>query len=61
MTTQTERRKFLLRTLGNVQNHPVHSYHNIMTITGCGMTDDEVAKHLAACVAQVDRHEARER
>lgn len=48
----TDRRKFLLARLVEVQNHPRHQNRDILTITGCGMTDDEVARHLASCIGQ---------
>lgn len=38
-----------------VQNHPAHSCHDILTITGCGMTDDEVARHLEVNMGQIAR------
>ena len=47
------RRQDLLEALCQVQNHPAHSHHDIMTITACGMSDDEVAQHLDANFAQV--------
>lgn len=49
----TSRRQDLLQALTQVQNHPAHSHHDILTITGCGMTDDEVARHLEANFEQI--------
>lgn len=51
----TSRRTDLLQALTQVQNHPAHSHHDILTITGCGMSDDEVAAHLEANFAQIAR------
>jgi len=39
-------RQDLLNALAQVQNHPACIDQDIMTITGCGMTDDEVRRHL---------------
>ncbi len=55
----TERRKSLIQALCEVQNHPAHTNRDILTITGCGMTDDEVAAHLAACTAQTEKKAGR--
>ena len=42
----SETRKDLLQALTQVQNHPAFRNVDILTITGCGMTDDEVRAHL---------------
>jgi hypothetical protein len=44
----TPTRQDLLSALGQVQNHPACVNQDIMTITGCGMTDDEVRRHIEA-------------
>jgi Fe2+ or Zn2+ uptake regulation protein len=49
----TETRKDLLQALTQVQNHPAHNHHDILTITGCGMTDDEVRAHIETNVEQI--------
>lgn len=41
-------RQDILKALAQVQNHPAFHNVDIMTITGCGMTDDEVRNHLEA-------------
>lgn len=50
------RRQDLIAALVQVQNHPAHSHHDILTITGCGMTDDEIAAHLEANFSQIARY-----
>ena len=50
----TQRRKFLLQTLRQVQAHEAHGSRDILTIASL-MTDDQVAAHLAACVIQAER------
>lgn len=52
----TDRRKDLLQALTQVQNHPTHSHHDILTITCWGMTDDEVARHLESNFSQIARY-----
>lgn len=52
----TNRRKDLLQALCQIQNHPAHNHHDILTITGCGMTDDEVAAHLEANFSHIARY-----
>ena len=52
----TQTRKDLLQALTQIQNHPAHSHHDILTITGCGMSDAEVAAHIEANFAQIARH-----
>ncbi len=42
----TAARQDLLQALGQIQNHPFFANVDIMTITGCGMTDDEVRQHI---------------
>lgn len=49
----TETRKDLLEALCQIQNHPAHNHHDILTITGCGMTDDEVRAHIERNVEQI--------
>jgi hypothetical protein len=39
-------RQDLLNALGQIQNHPFFANQDIMTITGCGMSDDEVREHI---------------
>lgn len=49
MTTDTAaERADLLAALIQVQNHPAHSHHDIVTITYCApaMTCDELRRHL---------------
>jgi hypothetical protein len=48
-------RQDLLEALAQVQNHPACINQDILTITGCGMTDDEVRAHLEANLAWVAR------
>jgi len=49
----TEARKDLIQALVLIQNHPAHSHHDILTITGCGMSDDEVRAHIECCMQHV--------
>lgn len=42
----TNERKDLLQALTQIQNHPAFDHQDILTITGCGMTDDEVRAHI---------------
>lgn len=51
----TSHRQNLLQALSQIQNHPVHSHHDILTITGCGMSDAEVERHIEANFAQIAR------
>jgi hypothetical protein len=51
----TPRRKDLLAALSQVQNHEVFQNIDILTITGCDMTDDEVATHLEHHLDRVAR------
>ena len=44
----TPTRQDLLAALSQIQNHPACVNQDILTITGCGMTDDEVRAHLIA-------------
>ena len=48
-------RQDLIQALVQVQDHPAHSHHDILTITGCGMSDAEVAAHLEANFTQIAR------
>ena len=41
-------RQDLLQALGQIQNHPACINQDILTITGCGMTDEEVRQHIEA-------------
>jgi hypothetical protein len=43
----TKERQALLEVLVKIQNQPCNSNRDIMTITGCGMTDQEVRDHIA--------------
>jgi hypothetical protein len=52
----TTRRQDLLQALTQIQNHPAHSHHDILTITGCGMSDAEVIAHIDANMAQIARY-----
>jgi hypothetical protein len=47
----TNQRRDLLEALTQIQNHPVLSNVDILTITGCGMSDDEVRAHIEANMA----------
>ncbi len=49
----TSQRQDLLQALTLIQNHPAHSHHDILTITGCGMTDEEVRAHIEANIEQI--------
>ena len=49
----TSQRRDLLEALSQIQNHPAHRDHDILTITGCGMTDDEVRAHIERSMADV--------
>ena len=49
----SETRKDLLQALGQIQNHPAFHNVDIMTITGCGMTDDEVRAHIEANITHI--------
>lgn len=42
----TNERKDLIQALSQIQNHPTFANVDILTITGCGMTDDEVRDHI---------------
>lgn len=41
-------RQDLLAALCQIQNHPACVNQDILTITGCGMSDDEVREHIEA-------------
>ncbi len=49
----TEARKDLLQALTQIQNHPAFVHQDILTITGCGMTDYEVRAHIDSCMTAV--------
>ena len=49
----TPTRQDLIEALGQIQNHPAHNHHDILTITGCGMSDEEVRAHIEASVEQI--------
>ena len=49
----TNERKDLLEALCQIQNHPFFANVDIMTITGCGMTDDEVRTHIEVNIAHI--------
>jgi hypothetical protein len=56
-------RQDLLQALGQIQNHPLFAHQDIMTITGCGMTDDEVRRHIDcqfSFIARVNFEKAQE-
>lgn len=44
----TPTRQDLVQALGQIQNHPACINQDILTITGCGMSDDEVREHIEA-------------
>jgi len=46
-------RQDLIQALSQIQNHPAHNHHDILTITGCGMSNDEVRAHIEANVQQI--------
>lgn len=46
-------RQDLIQALGQIQNHPAFVHQDILTITGCGMTDDEVRAHIDCCMTSV--------
>ena len=52
----TETRRDLIDALTQVQNHPCHSHHDILTITACGMSDAEVRKHLEWNISLIQKH-----
>lgn len=49
----TSQRQDLIQALCQIQNHAAHSHHDILTITGCGMSDDEVRAHIERNVEQI--------
>jgi len=49
----TPTRQDLLAALSQIQNHPACVNQDILTITGCGMTDDEVRAHIEANMVQI--------
>jgi hypothetical protein len=51
----TETRKELIRALGIVQNHPFYRHQDILTITGCEMTDEQVRNHLDGCIRGIGK------
>lgn len=51
----TPARQDLLEALGQIQNHPFLANVDIMTITGCGMSDDEVRRHIDVNIAYIAR------
>lgn len=56
----TEARKDLLAALGQIQNHPAFANQDIMTITGCGMSDDEVRAHIEANLEYIAKFNLRQ-
>lgn len=42
----TNERRDLISALSQIQNHPAFANQDILTITGCGMSDDEVRAHI---------------
>jgi hypothetical protein len=48
-------RQDLLQSLSQIQNHPACVNQDIMTITGCGMSDDEVRAHIEANLSWIAR------
>lgn len=51
----TPTRQDLLEALGQIQNHPACVNQDIMTITGCGMSDDEVRAHIEANFVWIEK------
>jgi len=51
----TPRRQDLLEALCQIQNHEVFAHQDILTITGCGMTDDEIITHLENSLSRIAR------
>lgn len=51
----TPARQDLLNALCQIQNHPVCVNQDILTITGCGMTDDQVREHIEANLRWIAR------
>lgn len=51
----TPARQDLLNALTQVQNHRHLANVDIMSITGCGMSDDEVRAHIDANIAFIAR------
>jgi len=52
----TPARQDLIQALSQIQNHPAFANQDILTITGCGMTDDEVRFHIEASMARIGRY-----
>ena len=46
--TMNSNRQDLLDALSQIQNHAACVNQDIMTITACGMTDDQVRDHIEA-------------
>jgi hypothetical protein len=42
----TPTRQDLIQALTQIQSHPAFTHQDILTITGCGMTDFEVRAHI---------------
>ena len=53
-------REDLLHALCQVQNHPLYTHQDILTITGCGMSDDEVRAHLESCIVGIAAYNLRQ-
>jgi hypothetical protein len=53
MAPMTKTRQDLLQALIQIQNHSAFVHQDILTITGCGMTDLEVRAHIDACMTSV--------
>jgi hypothetical protein len=51
----TPARQDLIAALGQIQNHPMFAHQDIMTITGCGMSDDEVRTHIESCFVGIEK------
>jgi hypothetical protein len=45
-TPMTPTRHDLIQALSQIQNHPAFANVDILAITGCGMSDDEVRAHI---------------
>lgn len=43
----------LISALTQVQNHQSNRDRDILSITGCGMTNAEVRAHLEVCIGQI--------
>lgn len=56
----SETRQDLLNALAQIQNHQALQHIDIMTITGCGMTDAQVRAHIEANLSYIARFNLRQ-